>query len=103
MEQDEITPKQILDGCSTILDNLANDLYGFLPVVNIVHLDNVKTQYTAHLRADMKKNQSNTKNEHGATTAEHPAIQAYKRTIRDWDRITTCDVKLNTSRYSDVC
>ncbi|OAF99136.1 uncharacterized protein CC84DRAFT_1223416 [Paraphaeosphaeria sporulosa] len=75
MEGDGLTPKQILDACVTILDNLAHDLYRFLPAVNPLRLNSILTRLIAHFQHGIDENPAGTKTKRKVTATDHPTIQ----------------------------
>ncbi|KAF2442604.1 hypothetical protein P171DRAFT_487826 [Karstenula rhodostoma CBS 690.94] len=56
MAEDGLTPAQILDACATILDNLGNDLAGFLPIVNPLRLNGIRARFIMRLQEDIGEN-----------------------------------------------
>ncbi|KAL5396175.1 hypothetical protein PMIN06_003791 [Paraphaeosphaeria minitans] len=97
MAEHGLTPEEILGACSTILDDLASDIHGYLPAANPSRLGGIRTRFIARMQHDIDENVAGTKIKHKVTTTEHPAIQAYKGAIKDWDHITDCD-----ESYSDL-
>ncbi|KAF9736163.1 hypothetical protein PMIN01_06078 [Paraphaeosphaeria minitans] len=56
MAEHGLTPEEILGACSTILDDLASDIHGYLPAANPSRLGGIRTRFIARMQHDIDEN-----------------------------------------------